>query len=79
MNTLNPQSPFVWPEPRAIEEMSSYEDHPPFGELALRSHSLFGMVSALSGEPIGAIDETLKKKDKKLEPFVALVAPAATS
>ena len=63
MNTLNPQSPFVWPEHRTIEEMSSYEHHPPFGELALRWHSLFGIVSALSGEPIGAIDEALKKKE----------------
>src|SRR5437016_13411046 len=53
MSVLQPQPPFVWPEPRAIEEMSTYEHQPPFAELALRSHSLFGMVSALTAQGVG--------------------------
>ncbi len=58
MNTLNPQSPFVWPEHRAIEEMSTYEHCPPFGDLALRSQ-----WQILNGEPTGAIDAALESTE----------------
>jgi hypothetical protein len=37
------------------------------------------MGSFATREDALKLAETLKKKDKKLEPFVALVAPAATS
>ena len=35
MNLLNPQPSFVWPEPRVLAEMCTYDHQPPFGEVVL--------------------------------------------
>jgi len=61
MSVLRPQPPFVWPEPRAIEKMATYEHRPPFGELALESHSLFGIVSALTTPGVDTIGAWLEQ------------------
>ena len=55
MNGLNPQPPFVWPEPRVLEGMCSYEQQPPYGELAREAQSLFGIVLAITAQGVDGL------------------------
>lgn len=79
MNTLKPQPPFVWPEPRALEGMSNYEHQPPFGELALGSHSLFGIVSALTARGIDVVDSWLQRNAGLRASLIVMVYPACAT
>ena len=77
MIPLKPQPPFVWPEPRAIEKMCTYEYQPPFGELALSSHSLFGIVSALTERGVNVLEYWLKGNPDLKVCLVVMVYPLA--
>jgi hypothetical protein len=78
MSVLHPQPPFVWPEPRAIEKMSTYEQ-PPFGELALGSRSLFGIVSALTARGVEAIAFWLERNPGLRASLVVTLYPACAT
>ena len=77
MIPLKPQPSFVWPEPRAIEKICTYEYQPPFGELALSSHSLFGIVSALTGRGVDVLEYWLKGNPDLKVCLVVMVYPLA--
>lgn len=79
MSTLKPQSPFVWPESRAIEELSSYEHEPPFGELALTSRSIFGIVSALTARGVDVLESWLQLNSELRACLVVMVYPACAT
>jgi hypothetical protein len=79
MNPLNPQPPFVWPEPRAIEKMCTYEHEPPFSELALASHSLFGIVSALAERGIDVLETWLEDNPNLKACLIVMVYPACAT
>lgn len=79
MNTLKPQPPFVWPEPRAIEGMSIYEHQPPFSELALGSHSIFGIVSALTARGVDVLDSWLQRNTRLRVCLIVAVYPACAT
>jgi hypothetical protein len=79
MTSLKPQPPFVWPEPRALEKICTYEYQPPFGELALSSRSLFGIVSALTGRGIDVLECWLKSNPDLQVCLVVTVYPACAT
>src|SRR5712664_2839731 len=58
---LKVEPPFVWPEPRVIEGMCTYDHQPPIGELALAARSLFGIVSVLTAKGIEILESWLKR------------------
>lgn len=72
---LRPEAPFVWPEPRVLEEISSYEIEPPFDALARASDSVFGIVSALSGKGIDLLESWLKDNAEFQVRLVVAVYP----
>ena len=76
---MKPQPPFVWPEPRALENMCTYEYQPPFGELAFSSHSLFGIVSALTERGLDALECWLKGNLDLKVCLVVIVYPACAT
>lgn len=78
-NKLKPQPPFVWPEPRAIEGLLTYEHEPPFGELAVGSHSLFGIVSALTARGIEVVDSWLQRNSRLRASLIVMVYPACAT
>jgi hypothetical protein len=61
MMTINPDPPFVWPEPRQSEGLCSYRHAPAFAELALKSQSVFGIVSGLTARGVETIADWLRK------------------
>lgn len=73
---LNPRPPFVWPEPRVIENLCSYQNDPPFGELALKAKSLFGIVSAISFKGIQAVTKWINENPDLKISLIIVVYPA---
>ena len=62
-----------------IEGMSSYEHQPPFGELALASHSLFGIMSALTARGIDVVDSWLQRNAGLRACLIVVVYPACAT
>lgn len=60
--SIKPEPPFIWPEPRVLEGIRSYESEIPFEDLALKADSAFGIVTALSGYGIDHLGMWLEKK-----------------
>ncbi len=79
MNTLKPQPPFVWPEPRITEEMSTYERQPPFDHLGLTSRSLFGIVSAMTSKGVEVIESWLEENPNLKVRLIVVVYPACAT
>jgi hypothetical protein len=79
MIPLKPQPSFVSPEPRAIEKICTYEYQPPFGELALSSHSLFGIVSAITERGVDVLESWLKSNPDLKVCLVVMVYPACAT
>jgi hypothetical protein len=48
MNRLDPETPYVWPDPRVSEGLAEYANLPPFAPLAARSESVLGVISDLT-------------------------------
>jgi hypothetical protein len=46
-SAIHTTAAFVWPEPRALENMCTYEYQPPFGELAFSSHSSSDRIATI--------------------------------
>ncbi len=79
MKLLTPQSPYIWPEPRALEHIGKYQSQPPFGELAQRSHAIFGTVTALTAEGVDVLGSWLEsKQDLKIRLIVIVYPTCAT-
>ncbi|MBU2055532.1 MAG: hypothetical protein KJ936_08400 [Proteobacteria bacterium] len=79
MKPLNPLPPFVWPEPRVLVEMCTYENQPPFSELAEKAHFLFGIVSALTIQGIDVLKTWMESnKDLKVSLIVMVYPTCAT-
>ena len=76
MTTLNPQPPFVWPEPRVLEGTDTYEYQPPFDELGLTASSAFGIVSAITVRGIQVIETWLEKNLDLHISLIVTVYPA---
>src|SRR5436190_9205837 len=57
---IDPETPFIWPEPRILEQIASYQNAVPFETLGEDSDSIFGIVSALSGQGIDALKRWLE-------------------
>jgi hypothetical protein len=79
MKTLNPEPPFVWPEPRVIEEISTYQSQPPFEELAVESQSLFGMVSVLTGRGVDVLKTWLDRDPSFKASLIVTVYPTCVT
>lgn len=79
MKPLNPQSPFVWPEPRVLTDICTYKHQPPFFELVLRSRFLFGIVSALTLQGIDVLRTWMDdNEDLKVSLIVTVYPTCAT-
>jgi hypothetical protein len=76
MNSLSPQPPFIWPELRVVQQLCTYEHEPPYGELALRSRSLLGIVSALTGGGSDVLETWLERNPELQARLVVVVYPA---
>jgi hypothetical protein len=79
MTSLNPQPPFVFPEPRVAEGMASYEQYPPYDALALASQSLFGIVSGVTESGIKAMQTWLESSPDLRVCLVVMVYPACAT
>jgi hypothetical protein len=79
MIPLKPQPSFVWPEPRVIERICTYEYQPPFGDLAISSHSLFGVVSALTERGLDVLESWLKSNPDLKVCLIVMVYPACAT
>lgn len=79
MNPLVPQPPFVWPEPRVIAQMRTYEHEPPYGALAHESKSVFGVVSALTLRAVAVLESWLTvNPDLRVSLIIAVYPACAT-
>ena len=79
MKPLKPQPSFVWPEPRVLEKMCTYECEPPFSELASSSHSLFGIVCSLTERGVDLLECWLKRNPDLKVCLVVMVYPACAT
>jgi hypothetical protein len=79
MNPLNPEPPFVWAEPRVIENICAYEHQPPYGELALASLSMFGLVSALTERGADLLKTWLELNPKLQARLIVMVYPTCAT
>jgi len=79
MSLLKPQPPFVWPEPRALERIGSYEQQPPFGEMALQAHALFGITTALTTRGIDVLKSWLSGNLTLKVSLVVVVYPTCAT
>lgn len=79
MNPLNPQPSFVWPEPRVLAEMCTYQHQPPFGEMVVNARFLFGIVSALTMRGVDVLTTWMEiNKDLKAS-LIVMVYPACAT
>jgi hypothetical protein len=62
-NTLSPEPPFIWPEPRVLEGISCYEPEIPLKTLALVSNSIIGIVSSLTCRGIDTLQEWVEANE----------------
>ena len=70
---------FVWPEPRVMEGMCSYQDTPPFKSLALTSSAMFGIVPALTLQGVKVLESWITQNDiLKVRLIVAVYPVCAT-
>lgn len=79
MNPLNPKPPFVWPEPRTLEKICTYEHQPPFDELALGANSLFGTVSALTAQGVDVLETWIKRNTALKACLIVMVYPTCAT
>jgi hypothetical protein len=79
MNPLNPKPPFVWPEPRALEKMCTYEHQPPFDELALEANSMFGIVSALTAQGVDVLESWIERNPALKVCLIVMVYPTCAT
>ncbi|HKR61006.1 MAG TPA: hypothetical protein VJS64_14905 [Pyrinomonadaceae bacterium] len=79
MKYIIPQPPFVWPEPRVIEGIATYEHESAFEDLVTTSQSVFGTVSAITDEGVGILKRWLDSwPDFKARLIVTLYPTCAT-
>ena len=76
---LKPQTPFVWPEPRAIEEIGAYDLTPPFAELVMESTSVFGIVSAVTSRGVAVVEDWLNSNQELNASLIVVVYPACAT
>lgn len=79
MEPLNPQPPFVWPEPRAIEGMLSYAYQPPYDELAQQSCSVFGIVSGITITGVAVLERWFETNLDLKARLIVMVYPACST
>lgn len=79
MIPLNPQVPYVFPEPRALEEIGGYEHQPPFSQLALEAKAVFGITSALTAKGVDALNSWLERNPNLSARLILLVYPACAT
>ena len=75
MNPLDPEPPFVWPEPRVLAAMTEYGRRPPYERLALEARSAFGIVLAPTSNGVEAIESWLQSNPALRLSFVFVVYP----
>ncbi len=76
---LTPQTPFVWPEPRVLEEIAAYGTTPPFAELVKESNSVFGIVSAVTSQGVAVLKSWLDQKNDLSASLIVVVYPACAT
>src|SRR5437762_2632946 len=79
MNLLKLQPPFVWPEPRSMGGMETYEHNPPFGALALESRALFGIVSAFTMRGVNVLETWLDRNSNLKACLIVMVYPGCAT
>lgn len=79
MKSLNPQPPFVWPEPRVIENIRVYERQPPYEELALTSLSMFGLLSAITERGVDLLNTWFERNPELQVRLIVMVYPACAT
>jgi hypothetical protein len=76
---LNPDSPFVWPEPRIHDGAFSYHDRPPLGDLACQARAVFGVLSAIMQDGVEALRTWLQRNDQLEAAIVVVVYPTCAT
>jgi hypothetical protein len=79
MTDLNPQPPFIWPEPRVLEGICTYAHQPPLNELALTSKALFGIVSALTVRGVELLQSWLDHHPDLQAKLIVVVYPTCAT
>jgi hypothetical protein len=75
VTSLKPLAPFIWPEPRIRERITTYEGKPPFAEIALSATSLFGVTPALTIRGVDVLEEWLKANPDLKASVIIIVYP----
>lgn len=79
MKSFKPSPPFIWPEPRVFEQMSSYDQKPPFSEFVLSAHALFGIVSALTTKGVSVLKAWLERNQALKVRLIVMVYPTCAT
>ncbi len=79
MKPLEPEPPYVFPEPRVFTGMMNYPEDPPYEVLAFISQSVFGIISGLTGKGIKVIQGWLDRNPQFKATFVVMVYPACAT
>lgn len=79
INELEPQIPFLWPEPRVTEGNRIYKHQPPFGDLVLESPFMFGIISALTTRGIDVLKAWMECNNDLKVYLIVMVYPACAT
>lgn len=79
MKTLDVQPPFIWPEPRTLEALAEYDHIPPFTQLVMESHSLFGIVTSITTKGVHVLADWLNYNVRLKIYLITAVYPACTT
>lgn len=76
---IEPIAPFVWPEPRILDQLCDYEREPPIDDLALQARSVFGIVTGLTHRGVQTVSSWLgRNPDLKLWLILAVYPTCPT-
>lgn len=76
---LQPKIPFIWPEPRVREGITTYEQNPPIEELARGAQSFFGIISAITNRGVDLLETWLNNNTDLKGVLIVAVYPACAT
>lgn len=77
-NSIAPQMPFIWPEPRVSAGIGRYKTELPFEAAAKAAISIFGIISALDAKAVDWMEGYLADNiESQLRLVLSIHPPAA--
>ena len=77
--SLQPEPPFIWPEPRVSEGVATYQDVPPIEKIVLSSSAVMGIITAPSEKGVHQLHKWLHTNEElKAKLIIALYPTCLT-